>query len=135
LGYFLIKQIYYIFTSISSFKTWFVVGILGFQKWSYVVVLGFQIELCCRYFGLFCLGDFLSYFLKNWAIFFQIFGSPCQPTKSKLELAKLTFFLFLELEFSRQEADVVQGSYSGMLQPYVLEYSSLSDTSIFVKYL
>ncbi len=30
LGYFLFKLIYYIFTYISSFKTWFVVGILRF---------------------------------------------------------------------------------------------------------
>jgi hypothetical protein len=36
----------------SSFKTWFVIGI-GFQKLFEVDVLGFQIELCCRYFGLF----------------------------------------------------------------------------------
>jgi hypothetical protein len=32
LGYFLFKQIYYIFTQTSSFKTWFVVRILTFQK-------------------------------------------------------------------------------------------------------
>jgi len=36
----------------SSFKVWFVVGILRFQKWFVVDVLGFQIELCCRYFGI-----------------------------------------------------------------------------------
>jgi hypothetical protein len=52
LGYFLFQQIYYIFAKISSFKTWFAVGISGFQKWFDVDVLGFQIELCCRYFGL-----------------------------------------------------------------------------------
>jgi len=43
LGYFVIKQIYYIFTSISSFKTWFAVDILRFLKWFDVDVLGFQI--------------------------------------------------------------------------------------------
>jgi hypothetical protein len=32
LGYFLIWQIYLIFTQTSSFKTWFVVGILRFSK-------------------------------------------------------------------------------------------------------
>ncbi len=69
LCYFLLKQIYYIFTSISSFITWFVVGILRFQKRSDVDVLGFQIKICCRHFGLFWLGDCLGYFLKNWAIF------------------------------------------------------------------
>jgi hypothetical protein len=31
----------------------FVVGILRFQKWFDVDVLGFQIQLCCRYSGLF----------------------------------------------------------------------------------
>jgi hypothetical protein len=64
LAYFLLKGIYYIFTQISRFKTWLVVGILRFQKWFDADVLGFQIELCCRYFGLFWLGDFLGYFLK-----------------------------------------------------------------------
>jgi hypothetical protein len=36
-----------------------------------VDVLGFQIELCCREFGLFKIGDCLGYFLKNWVIFFS----------------------------------------------------------------
>jgi hypothetical protein len=67
----LFKQIYYIFTQISSFRTWFVVGISRFQKWFDVDVYGFQNELCCRYFGIFWLGDCLSYFLKNWVIFFS----------------------------------------------------------------
>ncbi len=58
LGYFLCKQIYYIFTQIGSFKTWFVVGILRFQKWFDVDVLDFQIKLCCGYFGQF--GNFLA---------------------------------------------------------------------------
>ncbi len=57
------------------FQNMFAVGI-RFKKWFDVDVLGFQIELCCRYFGLFCLGDFLDYFQKNWANFFQIFCSP-----------------------------------------------------------
>jgi hypothetical protein len=52
LGYFLFKQIYYIVTYKSSFKTWFVVGFLWFQKLFDTDVLGFQIELCCRCFGL-----------------------------------------------------------------------------------
>jgi hypothetical protein len=47
------------------------------SKWFDVHVLGFQIELCCRNLGLFCLGDFLGYFLKYWVIFFQIIWSPC----------------------------------------------------------
>jgi hypothetical protein len=50
----------------------FVVGILRFQKWFGVYILNFQIALCCRYFGLFLLGDFLGYFLKNWAIFLNL---------------------------------------------------------------
>jgi len=37
----------------SSFKTWFIVGILRFQKFFDVDALGFQIELICRYFDLF----------------------------------------------------------------------------------
>jgi hypothetical protein len=41
----LFKQFYYIFTEISSFKTWFVVGILRFQELFDVHVLGFQVEL------------------------------------------------------------------------------------------
>jgi hypothetical protein len=57
------------FTILSSFKTWFIVGILRFQKQCDVNVLDFQIELCCRYFGILWLRDSLGYFLKNWAIF------------------------------------------------------------------
>jgi hypothetical protein len=55
----------------SSFKTWFVEGILRFQNWFDVAVLGFKIELCGRHFGLFGLGDNSGYFLKNWGIFFS----------------------------------------------------------------
>jgi len=33
LSYFLFKEIYYIFTEMSNFKTWFVVGILRFLNW------------------------------------------------------------------------------------------------------
>ncbi len=40
LGYFLFKQINYIFTEISSFRTRFVVGIRRFHKWFDVDVLG-----------------------------------------------------------------------------------------------
>ncbi len=38
-------------------------------RWFDVDVLGFQIELCCRYLGLFYLGDILGYFLEYWAFF------------------------------------------------------------------
>ncbi len=68
LGFFLLKQINYIFTYICSFKTWFVVGILRFQKWFDVDILGFQIGVYCRYFGLFWLVDCL--WSENWANFF-----------------------------------------------------------------
>jgi hypothetical protein len=44
---------------------------LRFQMGFDVDVLGFQIEICCRYFDLFCLGDCLGYFLKNWAKLFS----------------------------------------------------------------
>jgi len=49
----------------------FVLGILMFQKWFGVFVLGFQIALCCRYFDIFWIGNFLGYFLKNRVIFFS----------------------------------------------------------------
>jgi hypothetical protein len=53
LGYFLFKQIYYIFTLTGMFKTWFVVGILSFQKWFDVDILDFQFGLCFyRYFDI-----------------------------------------------------------------------------------
>jgi hypothetical protein len=45
LGPFLIKPIFYNFILISSFKTWFVVGVKRFQKLLDVDVLDFQIEL------------------------------------------------------------------------------------------
>ncbi len=41
---FFLKQFFYIFTLISSFKVLFVEGNLGVQKWSNVIVLDFQIE-------------------------------------------------------------------------------------------
>ncbi len=69
LGYFLLEQIYYILTYIYSFKTWSVVGILRFLKWFDVDVIDFQIEVHCRYFDLFWLGDCWGYSLKNWANF------------------------------------------------------------------
>jgi hypothetical protein len=45
LGYFLSKQIYYIFTLIGVFKTWFIVGIFKYQTWFNIIFLEFQIEL------------------------------------------------------------------------------------------
>jgi len=96
LGYFLFKQIYSFFTKISSFKAWFVVGILRFQKWFVVDVLGFQIELFCRYFGLLLTWQlFGQFFWKIW-YFFLIFWSPwkelllelfnvCLSSKCRLE--------------------------------------------------
>jgi hypothetical protein len=55
-------------TKINSFKTWSVVSILRFQRWFDVDVLGFQIQICYRYFGLFCLENVWATF-KIWAIF------------------------------------------------------------------
>jgi hypothetical protein len=49
-----------------------VVGILKFQKWFDADILDFPIYI----FGIFGFGDFLGYFLKNWAIFFKISGHP-----------------------------------------------------------
>jgi hypothetical protein len=49
-----------------------VVGILRFQKWFVLDVLGFQIELCCRYFGLFLTWQrFGLFFEKKLANFFS----------------------------------------------------------------
>ncbi len=36
-----------------------------------------KLPLVVNTFGIFWLGDFLGYFLKNWVIFFQIFWPPC----------------------------------------------------------
>jgi hypothetical protein len=62
---------YYIFNKKSSFKTWFVVDILGFQKWFDVDVLGFLIEHCCRYFGLFLTGQLFGLFFEKFGNFFS----------------------------------------------------------------
>jgi hypothetical protein len=48
---------------------WFVAGILRFQKWFDVDVLGFQIELCCRYFGLFLTGRLFGLFFEKFGFF------------------------------------------------------------------
>ncbi len=74
LGYFLLRQMFYTFTKISSFIVEFV--ILGFKKWFYVDVLDFQIEFHCWYFGNWGLGNCLGYFFKIWPTF-QIFWSLC----------------------------------------------------------
>jgi hypothetical protein len=58
----LFKQIYYIIAYISSFKTWFVVGILKFQKWFDVDVLGFPIELFVDILAFFDLETFWATF-------------------------------------------------------------------------
>ncbi len=49
LGYLLLKQLFDIFTKISSFKIWFVVGILRFQKWFVVDVSDFKIGHLCSF--------------------------------------------------------------------------------------
>jgi hypothetical protein len=46
-------------------------GIFRFPEWFYVVVLNFQIELWCRYFGYFGLGNFFGYFFQNLGKFFS----------------------------------------------------------------
>ncbi len=71
LGYFLLKPIYYIFTWISSFITWFVVGILRFQKWFDVDVLGCQIELSCRFFWPFLIWQLFGLFFEKFGNFFS----------------------------------------------------------------
>ncbi len=49
LGYLLLKQLLYVITKISSFKTWFVVGILRFQKGFVVDVSDFKIGHLCSF--------------------------------------------------------------------------------------
>ncbi len=44
-----------------------------FQVGFDVDILDFQFQLFYRYFGIFWFRDFLGYFFKNWAIFFQNF--------------------------------------------------------------
>ncbi len=59
-------------------------------------VLDFQIELCCRYFGLFWLGHCLGYFLKNWVIFFiWSYKKPSQTQSNKIGFMIVTRFSFL----------------------------------------
>jgi hypothetical protein len=77
LAFFLLGQVYYIFTYLGTLKTWFVVGILRFEKWFDLDIFDFQFELCYRYFGIFQFRDFLSNFSKNWAFFSQNLWSPC----------------------------------------------------------
>jgi hypothetical protein len=51
--------------------------LIRFQKWFVVDVLGFQIELCCRYFGLFLTWQlFGQFFEKNGKFFFKSSGHP-----------------------------------------------------------
>ncbi len=48
----------------SIFKTWFVVGIFRFLKWFDVDAFDFQIYLWCRFFGIFWLDNYFSYFFE-----------------------------------------------------------------------
>ncbi len=43
-------------------------------RYFWAIKLSFVVDILA---GLFWIGDGLGYFLKNWAIFFQIFWSPC----------------------------------------------------------
>ncbi len=63
---------------LSKFITFllFVVCILRFQTWFDVDVLDFLIELCCRYFGFFWLGQLFGLFFEKFGNFFQSSGHP-----------------------------------------------------------
>ncbi len=41
------------------------------------MVLHFQIVLCCRYFCILSVRYSFGYFLKKWAIFYNVYWSPC----------------------------------------------------------
>ncbi len=75
LGYFLQKANFYIFTRISSFKTWLVVAIFRFQNLFDVDVFDFQIDLWCGYFGIFSSATVLATFPNIWQYFFQTIRS------------------------------------------------------------
>jgi hypothetical protein len=70
----------------SSFKTWFVGGILRFQKWLLVDVVGFQIKLCCRYFGLFGAWRLFGLLFEKLGNFFfkSVFLVLCDPSVNEL---------------------------------------------------
>ncbi len=72
LGYFCLKQVLYIFILIQSFKAWLAVSILRVQKWFDVDILDVQIEVWCKYYGIFGLVTFCHFF-KNFGDFFRIF--------------------------------------------------------------
>jgi hypothetical protein len=69
LGYFLLKQISNFFAKINFFEKYFVIGIFRFQKWFDIGILAFQIQLRCKYFGLFGLETVFATFSINWASF------------------------------------------------------------------
>ncbi len=79
-----------------------VARILGFQKWFDIDVLAFQMKLCCRYFGIFWLGDCLGYFLNNWAIFFSKLLVTLFRTKAKPMAAWHWPLMSLEQKSRRQ---------------------------------
>ncbi len=72
---FFFKQLIYIFTVKSSFKTWFVVGMVRFQKCFDVDVLGFQIYLRGWYLGHFSVifSHFVVIYGPFWP-FMALFG-------------------------------------------------------------
>ncbi len=72
-GHFLLRQIYYIFTIIDSFKTWFVVGILRFMYMFWTFKLSFDVDIL----AFFLLEHSCGNFFQKLAIIFLIFWSPC----------------------------------------------------------
>ncbi len=60
---------YYIFSQISSFKTWFLYVFYGFKSGLLYIFWTFKLRFVVDILAYFWLGDCFGYFLINWAIF------------------------------------------------------------------
>ncbi len=88
---------------VSSFNTWFVVGILRFQKWFDVDVFGYQNELCCRYFGLFLAWRLLGLLFEKFCkVFFKSSGHPVSGKHFAVVLCTNLFYKIVIKSFFGQ---------------------------------
>ncbi len=105
----LLGTFFYIFTQISCFKTWFVVGILRFQKGSDVKVSNTLIELWCWYFDILGLGNSFGYFFEKLGNIFPSSKSPLAMTTSIIQPVERLTTLFYKMCVSRSNGVGAKG--------------------------
>ncbi len=100
LAAFCFRNFCYVFTQMSSFKTWFVLGILKLQRGIEVDILDFLVKHWCRYLGFFGLETTLTNFSKK-------IGQICSPI-----FRDLYFKIFETCNVSKIDISCIELGYS-----------------------